>query len=96
VVLSSCQSALGSDNPGREFASLASAFTVAGAPTVIASLWRVDDASTGLLFSEFYRNLKRGMGKTEALRQAKLSLKGKAMTASPHLWSPFILLGDWR
>jgi CHAT domain-containing protein len=96
VVLSSCQSALGSDNPGREFASLASAFTVAGAPSVIASLWRADDASTGLLFNEFYRNLKKGMGKAEALRRAKLALKEKAITASPHFWSPFILLGDWR
>ncbi len=96
VVLSSCQSALGSDNPGREFASLASAFTVAGAPSVIASLWRTDDASTALLFEEFYGNLKKGMGKGEALRQAKLTLRKKAATASPYYWSSFILLGDWR
>jgi CHAT domain-containing protein len=96
VVLSSCQSALGSDNPGREFASLASAFMVAGAPAVIASLWRADDASSALLFKEFYGNLKKGMGKAESLRQAKIALKGNAATASPHYWSSFILLGDWR
>ncbi|MDQ7824545.1 MAG: CHAT domain-containing tetratricopeptide repeat protein [Candidatus Eremiobacteraeota bacterium] len=96
VVLSSCESALGDENPGREYASLASAFAIAGSPSVIASLWRVEDKGTALLFREFYSGLKEGLGRSEALRRAKISLMGKKDTASPFYWAGFILLGDWR
>ncbi|MDQ7825601.1 MAG: CHAT domain-containing protein [Candidatus Eremiobacteraeota bacterium] len=96
VVLSSCESALGEENPGKEFASLASAFTIAGAPSVVASLWRVEDSSTALLFGEFYRALARGHSRSESLRLAKESLRKNPETAAPFYWAGFILLGDWR
>ncbi|MHC9538317.1 MAG: CHAT domain-containing protein [Vulcanimicrobiota bacterium] len=96
VVLSSCDSAVGEGNPGREFASLASAFTIAGSHSVIASLWRVEDSSTEQLFQEFYKNLKRGCSKVEALRLAKCSVRQNTPTASPFYWAGFILLGEER
>ena len=96
VTLSACQSALGEDNPGREFASLASAFTTAGASSVIASLWEVDDEATAVLFEEFYKNLKAGKTRSESLRLAKLKLISNPKTSHPYFWGAFILLGDWR
>ncbi|MHC9540985.1 MAG: CHAT domain-containing protein [Vulcanimicrobiota bacterium] len=96
VALSSCQSAMGEDNPGREFASLASAFTTAGSSTVIASQWRVDDEATAKLFIGFYGNLKKNEARSEALREAKLSLLKNRETSHPYYWAPFVLLGDWR
>ncbi|MGV8119516.1 MAG: CHAT domain-containing protein [Candidatus Xenobiia bacterium LiM19] len=94
VVLSSCDSAVGEGNPGREFASLASAFTIAGSHSVIASLWRVEDSSTEQLFQEFYKNLKSGCSKVEALRLAKCTIRQNASTVSPFYWAGFILLGE--
>jgi len=96
VTLSSCQSAIGEENPGREFASLASAFTTAGASTVIASQWRVEDEATAKLFSEFYKSLERKESRSESLRKAKMSLLKNHKTSHPFYWAPFVMLGDWR
>lgn len=96
VTLSSCESALGEDNPGREFASLASAFTAAGASSVVASLWRVEDEATSRLFEEFYRNLRLGKSRAESLRLAKIKLIDDPKTSHPYYWGGFILMGDWR
>ena len=96
VILSSCESMLGEDNPGGEFAGLASTFTTAGASSIIASEWKVDDLATSSLFINFYRNLKGNKPKGEALRLAKLKLINKPETAHPFYWGGFILLGDWR
>ena len=71
VVLSGCDTALGRLSTGDELVGLTRAFIYAGTPTVIASLWPVDDAATALLMSRFYENLKT-MPKVEALRQAQL------------------------
>lgn len=96
VTLSSCESALGVDNPGREFASLASGFTTAGASSVVASMWKVDDSATAELFVEFYRNLKQGKSRSDALREAKLKLISNKKTSHPFFWGGFVLMGDWR
>lgn len=96
VTLSSCESALGVDNPGREFASLASGFTTAGASSVVASVWKVDDTATAELFVEFYRNLKQGKSRSDSLREAKLKLINNKKTSHPFFWGGFILMGDWR
>ncbi len=93
AVLSSCESAMGEENPGREFASLASAFGTAGASTVIASLWQVDDKATADLFTEFYRNLNSGKNRSEALKAAKIKIMNNPETSSPFFWAGFILMG---
>ncbi|WP_339364023.1 CHAT domain-containing protein [Aliterella atlantica] len=92
VVLSACQTAVQANSSGEEFAGIAYLFERAGAKSVIASLWLAKDEETKQLMIEFYQNLKKGMTKGEALRQAKLSLIDK----HPLYWSPFILIGDAR
>jgi CHAT domain-containing protein len=73
VVLSGCDTALGKLSTGDELVGLTRAFIYAGSPSVVASLWSVDDSSTAHLMASFYRNLKT-MSKVEALRQAQLEL----------------------
>jgi CHAT domain-containing protein len=77
VVLSGCETGLGKLSSGDEFVGLTRAFIYAGTPSVVASLWKVDDASTAYLMSSFYKNLKT-KSKVESLRQAQLELiRGK-------------------
>ena len=73
VVLSGCETGLGKLSTGDELVGLTRAFIYAGTPSVVASLWSVDDSSTAHLMASFHRNLKT-MSKVEALRQAQLEL----------------------
>jgi CHAT domain-containing protein len=73
VVLSGCETGLGKLSTGDELVGLTRAFIYAGTPSVVASLWSVDDSSTAHLMASFYKNLKT-MSKVEALRQAQLEL----------------------
>src|SRR6185295_18995206 len=66
VVLSACETQLGTQSRGDDIVGLNRAFIFAGASTVIASLWTVDDQATGFLMHSFYTHLKRGTGKAEA------------------------------
>jgi CHAT domain-containing protein len=73
---------------------------VAGARTVVASLWNINDASTAELMVRFYHHLKGdddAPGKTtdEALRAAQLELL-RGEYPSPHFWAPFQVIGDWK
>jgi len=80
VVLSACETGLGQLSRGDELVGLTRAFIYAGTPSVVASLWKVDDASTAALMSSFYRNLKI-KPKVESLRQAQLDMiRGKVNT----------------
>ena len=77
VVLSGCETALGKLSSGDELVGLTRAFIYAGTPSVVASLWKVDDASTAALMGSFYKNLKT-KSKVESLRQAQLDMiRGK-------------------
>jgi len=77
VVLSGCETALGKISRGDEMVGLTRAFIYAGTPSVVASLWKVEDSSTAALMGSFYKNLKT-MSKAEALRKAQLELiRGK-------------------
>lgn len=73
VVLSACETGLGKLSSGDELVGLTRAFIYAGTPSVVASLWKVEDSSTAALMASFYRNLKT-MTKVEALRQAQLEM----------------------
>jgi CHAT domain-containing protein len=73
VVLSACETGLGKLSSGDELVGLTRAFIYAGTPSVVASLWSVEDSSTAQLMASFYKNLKT-MTKVEALRQAQLQL----------------------
>ena len=73
VTLSACQTALGVDARGEEMISLTDSFHLAGAETVVATLWEVEDAATGAVMERFYRNLQ-DRPVAEALRVAQLEL----------------------
>ena len=100
AVLSACETALGSARAGEGLMSLRRAFEVAGAATVVSSMWKVDDASTAELMQVFYENLwLHGMSKLEALHAAQLRMLAKnraAGQARPSTWGAFVLSGDWR
>jgi CHAT domain-containing protein/tetratricopeptide (TPR) repeat protein len=101
VVLSACETQLGEPgaegqlvgiSAGDEVVGLTRAFFFAGTPSVIASLWSVDDQSTGMLMERFYGHWQEGMGKAEALRQAQLDVR--AEYPNPYYWAGFVLSGD--
>jgi len=102
VTLSACETGLvrgtkGGFPQGDDLVGLSRAFIHAGAPSVVASLWKVSDEATVEMMRSFYRNLQ-SMPKAEALQHAQLGLaKASAMTSShPYFWAPFILVGDWK
>ncbi len=94
VTLSACESALGEELAGTGFVGLTHAFRVAGARSVVASLWRVQDRSTAELMVRFYERLRAGARKDEALRQAQLELLRDPAFSHPHHWAAFQLYGD--
>ncbi len=73
VVLSACETGLGKLSSGDELVGLTRAFIYAGTPSVVASLWKVEDSSTAALMASFHKNL-RTMTKVEALREAQLEM----------------------
>ena len=94
VFLSSCQSAVGERNPGKEVTSLASAFSIAGASTVVATRWKIDDTATVDFVFNFYQALLNGKSRGEALRSAELQVAKKR--PHPYYWAGFSLFGDPR
>lgn len=96
VTLSACETGLGTLHRGEGIIGLSRAFASAGAKSILHSLWTVNDAATKTLMEYFYQNLRRGLPKDAALRQAKLSFlrQFKGESAHPFFWSGFVLLGD--
>ncbi|HYX42490.1 MAG TPA: CHAT domain-containing protein, partial [Pyrinomonadaceae bacterium] len=96
VTLSACQTSIGGWDPSAVYSSLSRAFAKAGAPTVVASLWSVNDAATRDMMTVFYKELAAGQSKAEAMRRAQLAVMHDARFTHPFFWAPFIVLGDWR
>jgi CHAT domain-containing protein/Flp pilus assembly protein TadD len=98
VVLSACETGYGKFEQGEGVLSLARSFMYAGTPSLVVSLWQVNDKSTAILMMSFYKHLASGMDKAAALRQAKLDYIAGAsgIAGHPAFWSPFIQLGDIR
>ncbi|MFI9815904.1 CHAT domain-containing protein [Saccharothrix variisporea] len=74
VTLSACESGVNATRPGDELIGLTRAVLYAGAPSLVVSLWAVDDLSTALLMGEFYRRVRAGADLADALREAQLAL----------------------
>ncbi|WP_257462902.1 CHAT domain-containing protein [Archangium lipolyticum] len=92
VVLSACDTGRGDVKPGQGIHGLRSALVIAGAETVVSSLWKVNDETTRLLMEDYYRHLRAGKGRAEALREAMRTLRGS--WPHPYYWAPFIALGQ--
>lgn len=97
VVLSACESGMGEIASGEGVYGLRRSFLMAGARTVVSSLWAVPDNITSQLMSSIY---VRGNGIDELLRQGMMAalerLRKRGQPDHPFLWAPFISIGDWR
>jgi CHAT domain-containing protein len=91
VTLSACETGLGQINSGDDVIGLTRGFLYAGASSVVASLWQVDDEATSELMIRFYAELAT-KSKAEALRAAQLEVKKKF--PDPYFWSAFYLTGN--
>ena len=95
VVLSACQTGRGCLERGEGVLGIARVFFYTGSKSVVSALWAINDESTCVLMKEFYAGLKRGLGKSKALREAKLKLIRSGYD-HPFYWAPFILNGEYR
>ncbi len=89
VVLSACETGLSKIESGEEILGLSRGFLSAGAKNLVLSFWTVNDDSTLLLMSDFYKNLQNGKTPGESLRLAQI----KNLEKHPYFWSPFFLVG---
>jgi CHAT domain-containing protein len=96
VVLSSCESALGKDLGSEGIIGLPRAFLYAGARSVVASLWKVDDDATVTFMKGFYSRLQQGEDPARALQGAQLDLLRSTRLSDPYYWAAFVLEGDYR
>lgn len=96
AVLSACQTALGKEIEGEGLVGLTHSFMSAGAKSVVASLWKVDDRATAALMAEFYAGmLQKGMTPAAALRSAKLKIMREKQWSAPYYWAGFVLQGEY-
>jgi lipopolysaccharide biosynthesis regulator YciM len=93
VILSACQTGLGESRDGEAMYSLQKAFQIAGAKSVIMSLWTVSDNATQILMTKFYENLLAGKNKKDALKVAQNYLISKTAYKHPYYWGAFVLVG---
>jgi CHAT domain-containing protein len=91
VVLSACDTGRGDVKLGEGVYGLRRAFLVAGAESLVTSLWAVQDETTYHFMEDYYRNLLAGQSRSAALQQAMQSLREKY--PHPHFWAPFIPIG---
>jgi CHAT domain-containing protein/Tfp pilus assembly protein PilF len=98
VVLSACQTGLGKEIKGEGLIGLARGFMYAGAPRIVASLWKVDDLATSELMKRFYQGLlgPERLRPAGALRQAQLSIWKQKQWREPYYWAAFVLQGEWK
>lgn len=98
VSLSACDTALGKSISGEGLVGLTRGFMYAGAPRVMASLWKVDDAATADLMKIFYEGMlgPQKLRPAAALREAQKQMWQKNKASSPFYWAGFVLQGEWR
>jgi CHAT domain-containing protein len=95
VTLSACDTGVGEVKNGEGVYGLRRAFVIAGAETVVMSLWPVSDYVTRELMTSYYRGLKAGLGRGDALRQAQLAMLNRKGREHPFYWASFIQVGEW-
>jgi len=97
VVLSGCQTALGKEIKGEGLIGLTRGFMYAGARSVMASLWSVEDKATAELMKRFYAGmLNEGMSSPAALCAAQRAMMKDKRWEQPYYWAAFTLQGDWK
>lgn len=96
AVLTACETGLGKSSSSEGMLSLAHSFAYAGCPSILMSLWQIDEQSAASITEDFYAYLSKGQPKNEALRQAKLDYlhAQSGELSQPYYWSGMVLLGD--
>lgn len=95
VTLSACDTGVGQIRNGEGVYGLRRAFLLAGADTLVMSLWPVSDYISREAMVAYYTGLRAGLGRGDALRQAKLAMLKRASRRHPYYWAGFIQSGDW-
>jgi CHAT domain-containing protein len=93
VALTACQTGLGRRISGEGTMGMGRAFQYAGAKTVLMSLWSVSENTSVQLVESFFKHLKEGKTKLEALKLARQEIR-QAGYDHPFFWAPFILVGE--
>jgi len=96
AILSACNTGSGKLQAGEGILSIARGFFYAGVPSVVMTLWSVEDNSSSELMELFYKHLTEGLPKDEALRRAKLDYlkQSDQLTAFPYFWAGYVNIGD--
>jgi len=95
VTLSACDTGVGDVRDGEGVYGLRRAFVLAGAESLVMSLWPVSDSIARDAMVAYYTRLRNGAGRADALRQAKLAILKQADRRHPYYWAGFILSGEW-
>jgi CHAT domain-containing protein/lipopolysaccharide biosynthesis regulator YciM len=95
VTLSACDTGVGEVKNGEGIYGLRRAFVLAGSETLVMSLWPVSDYVTRELMTAYYKGLKQGQGRGEALRQVQLAMLKRKGREHPFFWASFIQAGEW-
>ncbi len=93
VVLSACETGVGEIRQGEGVYSLQRAFQEAGAKSVLATLWKVDDKATQLFMEKFYKRYMQGMSAQRAVRDTQLDFINSKRYSHPYYWSSFVMIG---
>ena len=95
VVLSACDTGLGEVKNGQGVYGLRRALVLAGAQSLVMSLWEVADRPTRELMVDYYKGLQQGQGRSEALRNVQLKMLRSRDRQHPYYWAAFIESGEW-
>jgi CHAT domain-containing protein len=96
IILNACNTGTGKLQVGEGIMSMARGFQFAGVPTLITTLWPIDDQSSSRVMEYFFQYLHNGMEQRDALTKARNSYIDKAnkATGAPYFWAGQILIGD--
>jgi len=94
VTLSACNTAIGKLTKGDDVVGLTRAFIFAGTPSILGTIWSVNDESTSIFMNHFYGNLKE-MDKLKSLQQAQIAMIRSEKYRHPYHWAGFQLVGDY-
>ena len=96
AILTACETGKPTYQSGEGMISLAHAFNYAGSESILTSLWKIDEKSSAKIIELFYDNIKKGLHKDKALRQAKLDYlaNSEGRIVAPHYWAGLVLIGD--
>src|SRR5262249_37464465 len=95
VTLSACDTGVGEIRNGEGVYGLRRAFVLAGTETLVMSLWSVSDYVSRETMTAYYEGLRAGLGRGDALRQAKLAIMRRRGRRHPFYWASFIQSGEW-